>query len=234
MCGRDVSSRRCHYQEGLLVLQEHPDPQSEAIMALSNYHSESGTDTPEGLSQAAADLRNKLSPVQEHPNELGADSTPRAGAGFELNTRSPAEEQRRISVSPSVSDSDANAADGRAPAGSERPASGSSQAGQETPFPELKDAEQAKYGPAESESGQVTPTTKKDGLSQGKDADNKARPQAERQVRDSSYGEDGLKGAAHSFKQSFRDMGRAVSGKSKVWPSFRTCGHGTSPLRACH
>lgn len=56
-------------------MQEHPDPQSSAILELRDYHAESPPDSPSGSATNGHEYKRELTPVQENPNELG-DATP--------------------------------------------------------------------------------------------------------------------------------------------------------------
>lgn len=64
---------------GRLNLQEHPDPQSSAILEMRDYHAESPPGSPSGSATSAHEYKRELTPVQENPNELG-DGTPRAAS----------------------------------------------------------------------------------------------------------------------------------------------------------
>ena len=62
---------------GRLNLQEHPDPQSSAMLEMRDYHAESPPGSPSGSATSIHEYKRELTPVQENPNEPG-DGTPRA------------------------------------------------------------------------------------------------------------------------------------------------------------
>ena len=57
-------------------LQEHPDPQSSAMLEMSEFHTESPPGSPSGSQTSGREYKRELTPVQESPNELG-EASPR-------------------------------------------------------------------------------------------------------------------------------------------------------------
>ena len=57
-------------------MQEHPDPQSSAMLELRDFHAESPPGSPSGSAMSGREFKRELTPVQENLNETG-DATPK-------------------------------------------------------------------------------------------------------------------------------------------------------------